>query len=84
MTGRTTQSDAISGGKGWKAFWSQVTAKMFKMTLKDGYNPKEIPEDYMIEDILVRANQNRIIKLKPTVLDFDYYELENLLESEKK
>ena len=68
---------------GWKAFWYQVTAKMFKMTLKEGYNPKEIKEDYMIEDILVRAAQNRIIELEPSVLDFDYYQLENLLEKNK-
>ena len=40
---------------GFKAFFYQTTASLFKLSLKDKYNPENILEDYLIEDILQRA-----------------------------
>ncbi len=40
---------------GWRAFWYQTTAKMFKISIKEEYHPDEVHEDYLIEDILQRA-----------------------------
>src|SRR5690606_12533627 len=37
---------------GWKAFWSNITANIFDISLKEEYRPFEVKEDYLIEDIL--------------------------------
>ena len=37
---------------GWNAFWYNTTAKMFKLSLKEEYDPANVKEDYLIEDIL--------------------------------
>jgi len=33
---------------GWKAFWYNTTASMFKLSLKDTYDPINVNEDYLI------------------------------------
>jgi Domain of unknown function (DUF4294) len=40
---------------GWKAFWSNNTARLFDINLKTTYAPYEVNEDYLIETILQRA-----------------------------
>ncbi|MCF6213670.1 MAG: DUF4294 domain-containing protein [Flavobacteriaceae bacterium] len=40
---------------GWKAFWYQTTARLFKLSLKKEYHPEISGKDYIIEDILQRA-----------------------------
>jgi hypothetical protein len=40
---------------GWKAFWSNNTARIFDINLKTTYAPYEVNEDYLIETILQRA-----------------------------
>src|SRR5690625_2928767 len=40
---------------GWRAFWYNVTANVYEISLKEEYNPFEVKEDYLIEDILLRA-----------------------------
>jgi len=40
---------------GWKAFWSNNTARLFDINLKTNYTPYEVNEDYLIETILQRA-----------------------------
>ena len=40
---------------GWKAFWSNNTARLFDINLKKKYQPFEDNEDYLIETILDRA-----------------------------
>lgn len=60
---------------GWKAFWYNTTAKLFKLSLKDEYDPVNVAEDYLIEDILQRAFVAGTIKEQKTKLDFNYLEL---------
>jgi hypothetical protein len=60
---------------GWKAFWYNTTANVFKLSLKDAYNPMTNNEDLLIEDILQRANIDGIIDLKPAKIQIDYIEL---------
>lgn len=49
----TTTFDLIKEYKsGWKAFWSNKTARLFNIDLKRKYDPMEIPEDYYIETFL--------------------------------
>ena len=60
---------------GWKAFWYNTTASLFKLSLKDKYNPINNKEDYLIEDILQRAFVDGILEEQPSKLEFDYLEL---------
>ncbi len=80
QTGITT-FDLIKDYKsGWKAFWSNNTAKLFDINLKTKYQPYEVNEDYLIESILDRAfNRGRLVRQKaanPVDIDelTDYWE----------
>ncbi|MFN0729908.1 DUF4294 domain-containing protein [Polaribacter gochangensis] len=55
QTGRTTYDQIKDLRSGWRAFWYNTTANLFKMSLKSEYHPETINEDYLIEDILQRA-----------------------------
>jgi hypothetical protein len=55
QTGKTT-FDLIKDYKsGWKAFWSNNTARLFNIDLKKTYDPMEVPEDFYIETYLQRC-----------------------------
>jgi hypothetical protein len=60
---------------GWKAFWYNTTANMFKLSLKDGYDPINSSEDFLIEDILQRAFLEGVLEEQPSKLPIDYIEL---------
>ncbi|WP_276389848.1 DUF4294 domain-containing protein [Eudoraea chungangensis] len=62
---------------GWRAFWYNTTAKMFKISIKEVYNPEMVHEDYLIEDILQRAFATNRLQRQETVLDYDYSSLTN-------
>ncbi len=62
---------------GWRAFWYNTTAKMFKISIKEEYHPEGIHEDYLIEDILQRAFAANVLQRQNSVLDFDYASLTN-------
>lgn len=59
----------------WKAFWYNVTANFFKLSLKFPYDPVNVMEDHMIEDILQRAWRDGAIELLDSKLDFDFSKL---------
>jgi len=51
---------------GWRAFWYQTTARLFKLSLKKEYHPDLTGKDFIIEDILQRAFiSGRLIKHNP-------------------
>lgn len=60
---------------GWKAFWYNTTASMFKLSLKEGYDPENVEEDFLIEDILQRAFVDGVLEEQPSKLPIDYIEL---------
>ncbi|MGB6269783.1 MAG: DUF4294 domain-containing protein [Olleya sp.] len=62
---------------GWRAFWYNSTASLFNISLKREYDPENVEEDYLIEDILIRAWQNGQLKLVKSPLDFEYFKLTN-------
>ena len=62
---------------GWKAFWYNTTAKLFKISIKEEFHPDKIEEDYLIEDILQRGFSQGVLERQPTVLDYDYDTLYN-------
>ncbi len=60
---------------GWRAFWYNVTANMFEISLKEEYQPYEVKEDYLIEDILQRSFQEGILQRQSPSSPIDYLDL---------
>ena len=78
QTGFTT-FDLIKDYKsGWKAFWSNNTAKLFDINLKTTYQPTENNEDYLIECILSRSFDNGRLQNQTAANPVDFNELSNL------
>lgn len=75
QTGHTAYDLVKDYRSGWKAFWYNTTANMFKLSLKDKYDPVHNKNDFLIEDILQRAFTDGILQQQPSKVDFDYYEL---------
>ena len=66
QTGTTTFELIKTLKSGWKAFWSNTTARLFDINLKTPYVPFENNEDYLIETILIRGfDSGRLIYQKP-------------------
>ena len=60
---------------GWKAFWYNTTANVFKLSLKDTYDPMNNNEDFLIEDILQRAFVDGVLDPQPSKLNINYIDL---------
>ena len=75
QTGSTTFELIKDLRSGWRAFWFNTTASMFDISLKERFNPMEVKEDFLIEDILERAFQNRKLERQKPAIDFDFYDL---------
>src|SRR6056300_1154048 len=71
QTGATSHELIKVLRNGWKAMIYQTTASLFKLSLKDTYDPEKIYEDFLIEDILQRAYGDGLIELDPTALTYD-------------
>ena len=72
QTGKTAFNNIKGLRSGWKAFWYNTTANVFKLSLKDEYHPEDVNEDYLIEDILQRAFQDGVLKKQETKLNFNF------------
>ena len=83
QTGETTHSLIKELRNGWRAFVYQTTASLFKLSLKDTYNPGTNYEDFLIEDILQRAYGDGLIDLDPTALTYDLDSLYTLWKAPK-
>ncbi|MFN3757403.1 MAG: DUF4294 domain-containing protein [Flavobacterium sp.] len=57
---------------GWKAFWSNNTAKLFDLDLKAEYKPFDITEDFLIESILIKAFSEGRLDSQPSAKPIDY------------
>jgi len=75
QTGHTAYELVKDYRSGWKAFWYNTTANMFKLSLKDEYDPLHDKNDFIIEDVLQRAFTDGILQRQPSKVEFDYYEL---------
>ncbi|WP_397362953.1 DUF4294 domain-containing protein [Olleya sp. R77988] len=84
QTGKTAFNLIKELRNGWRAFWYNSTASLFNISLKRQYDPKNVEEDYLIEDILIRAWQNGQLKLVKSPLDFEYLKLTNKWAASKK
>ena len=72
QTGTTTYELITNLKSGWKAFWSNVTARVFDINLKTKYDPYEINEDYLIESILVYAFETGRLQNQPPAIKVDF------------
>ena len=75
QTGSSTFELIKNLKSGWKAFWSNNTAKLFDINLKTKYSPLQVNEDYLIETILVRAFQNGRLTKQDPAFPIDYEEV---------
>jgi len=74
QTGETTFNLIKRLRSGWRAFWFNTTASLFDISLKETYNPLEVEEDYLIEDILLRNFQYSDIEGLESALEFNFFE----------
>ncbi len=77
QTGSTSFDLVKELRNGWRAFWYNTTAKMFKISIKEEFHPDLVEEDYLIEDILQRAFAAGKLERQETVLDYNYADLYN-------
>jgi len=75
QTGTTTFGLIKELRSGWRAFWFNTTASLFDISLKEEFKPMDVKEDFLIEDILERAFQNRQLERQKPAIDFDFYDL---------
>jgi hypothetical protein len=75
QTGKTAFDNIRGLRSGWKAFWYNTTANVFKLSLKTEYHPATINEDFLIEDILVRAFRDDKLEAQGSKLVFDFIKI---------
>ena len=85
QTGVTTFDLVKELKSGWRAFWYNTTASLFNISLKEEYEPLEVKEDYLIEDILQRAFKDGVLDKQEPAFEIDYLELvEHWQKKDKK
>lgn len=75
QTGTSTYDLIADLKSGWKAFWSNTTARVFDINLKTKYDPYNNNEDYLIESILVYAFETGRLQNQPPAIKVDYNSL---------
>ncbi len=78
QTGSTTYDLIKELKSGWKAFWSNNTAKLFDINLKTQYDPYNVSEDFIIEGILFRGFTDGKLPKQPSKVEMNYSELAKL------
>ena len=81
QTGTTTYDLITNLKSGWKAFWSNVTAKLFDINLKTKYDPYQNNEDYLIESILVYAFETGRLQNQPPAIKVDFDNLSSVWQA---
>lgn len=77
QTGETMYELIKEYRSGWKAFWYNSTANMFRLSLRKEYIPSEEALDFIVEDILQRSFINGTLEKRESKLPIDYFELLN-------
>ena len=72
QTGKTTFEQIKELRSGWRAFWFNSTAKLFDISLKKEFDPENVAEDFMIEDILLRAFRDGRLEHQNSAFPIDY------------
>ncbi len=77
QTGKTTFELIKELRSGWRAFWFNNTASLFDISLKREFDPVNVAEDFMIEDILLRAFQDGRLERQNPAFPIDYYAIKD-------
>ncbi|WP_031429131.1 DUF4294 domain-containing protein [Flavimarina sp. Hel_I_48] len=75
QTGITTFDLVKEYRSGWKAFWLNTTASLFDISMKQEFDPINVEEDYLIEDILQRSFQAGILERQEPAGKYNFLEL---------
>jgi len=75
QTGKTVFTLIKEYRSGWKAFWYQTTARIFRLSLKKEYHPEKVGKDFIIEDILQRAFINGSLIPQPSKIPINFQEI---------
>lgn len=75
QTGRTMYDLIKEYRSGVKAFIYEKTASFFDLSLKQKFNPEEVYQDYLIEDILERSFQDDILVRQKSPLNYNILDL---------
>jgi hypothetical protein len=75
QTGETMYELIKEYRSGWKAFWYNSSANMFRLSLKKEYDPSNEALDFIVEDILQRSFNNGTLDKRDAKLDIDYFQL---------
>jgi len=84
QTGETTFNLVKELRSGWSAFWYNTTASMFDLSLKEGFDPLNVKEDFLIEDILQRNFMSGILKRQKAAKEYNFYDLTDKWLKHKK
>lgn len=77
QTGETMYELIKEYRSGWKAFWYNSTANMFRLSLKKEYHPSDEALDFIVEDILQRSFINGTLEKRAPKIPIDYFQLLN-------
>ena len=72
QTGRTAYDLVRDLRNGWNAYWYNKTAWLYDLSLKKGYDPMNVEEDYWIEEILLRAISSGELEEQVPALRYDF------------
>ena len=75
QTGRTAYDLVRDLRNGWNAYWYNKTAWLYDLSLKKGYDPMNVEEDYWIEEIILRAINRGELEPQVPALRFNFTEL---------
>lgn len=75
QTGETTFKLVKDLKSGWKAFWSNNTARLFDINLKEEYNPMNELDDFYIEGMLIKAFKEGKLQRQDPAKPIDLAEL---------
>ena len=81
QTGISTYDLIADLKSGWKAFWSNTTARVFDINLKTKYDPYNNNEDYLIESILVYAFETGRLQNQPPAIKVNFDNLSSTWEA---
>lgn len=75
QTGKSTFELIKELKSGWKAFWSNNTARLFDINLKTKFEPNQVGEDFIIEGILMTAFRDGKLPKQSAKVDLDYLQM---------
>jgi hypothetical protein len=84
QTGSSTYDLIRDLKSGWKAFWSNNTARLFDINLKTKFNPADDWEDFRIEGILYHAFAEGRLPRQAAKRDVPYSELGKIWQEKIK